>query len=67
MFGTKYIFEVELAKVEVPSNPHTNHQLLNEENAQCAFDLLQGDSDVQAQVSPMICILKYTLDQMEYM
>jgi hypothetical protein len=54
VFGTEYTFEVELAKVEAPSNPHTNHQLLNEENAQRNFDLLQGGSDVRAQVSPMI-------------
>jgi hypothetical protein len=43
-----------VTKVDAPSNPCTNHQLLNEENAQRVFDLLQGGSIVQAQVSPMI-------------
>jgi hypothetical protein len=54
LFGTEYTFEVEVAKVDAPSNPCTNHRLLNEENAQRVFDLLQGGSVIRAQVSPMI-------------
>jgi hypothetical protein len=54
VFGTEQTFEVELAKVEEPSHPCTNHRLLNEENAQRVYDLLQGGSVVRAQVSPMI-------------
>jgi hypothetical protein len=54
LFGTEHAFEVEVAKVDAPSNPCTNHRLLNEENAQRVFDLLQGGSVIRAQVSPMI-------------
>ena len=54
LFGTEHTFEVEVVKVDAPSNPCTNHQLLNEENVQHVFDLLQGGSIVRAQVSPMI-------------
>jgi hypothetical protein len=54
VFGTEHTFEVEVVKVEAPSNPYTNHQFLNEENAQRVFELLEGGSVVRAQVSPMI-------------
>jgi hypothetical protein len=40
VFSTEQTFEVELAKVEAPSHPCTNHRLLNEENAQYVYDLL---------------------------
>jgi hypothetical protein len=37
IFDQDYTFQVALSKVEAPTDPCTNHRLLNEENVQSAF------------------------------
>jgi hypothetical protein len=54
VFGQDYTFQVALSKVEAPTDPYTNHRLLNEENAERIYGLIRGTNVVQAQISPMI-------------
>jgi hypothetical protein len=54
VFGLDYTFQVELAKVEAPSDPCTNHRLLNEEDAERIYGLVRATNVVRAQISPMI-------------
>jgi hypothetical protein len=54
VFGLDYTFQVELSKVEAPSDPCTNDRLLNEEDAKHIYGLVCGTNVVRAQISPMI-------------
>jgi hypothetical protein len=65
VFGTEYALEVELAKVEAPSNPYTNLRFLNEENAYLVFDLFKVAVLSKLKYHQLSRVLKYTLDQME--
>jgi hypothetical protein len=58
--GLDYTFQIELSKVGAPSDPCTNHQLLNEEDADHIYGLVRNTNVVRAQISPMIlCPKKY--------
>jgi putative transposon-encoded protein len=54
VFGTMFTFEVEVSKVDAPTNPCTNHRFLNKDNVEQVYNLLCGDSIARVQVSPMI-------------
>jgi hypothetical protein len=54
VYGTMFTFEVEVSKVDAPTNPCTNHRFLNKDNIERVYNLLYGDSIAQAQVSSMI-------------
>lgn len=54
VFGTMFTFEVEVSKVDAPTNPCTNHRFLNKDNVERVYNLLCGDNIARAQVSPMI-------------
>jgi hypothetical protein len=54
VFGQDYTFQVVVAKVEAPTDPCTNHRLLNEENAERIYGLIRSTNVVRAQISPMI-------------
>jgi hypothetical protein len=45
---------VAVSKVEAPTDPCTNHRLLNEENAERIYGLIRSTNVVRAQISPMI-------------
>jgi hypothetical protein len=62
VFGQDYTFQVAVSKVEAPTDPCTNHQLLNEENAKRIYGLLRSTNVVRTQISPMILRPKNTLD-----
>jgi hypothetical protein len=46
VFGQDYTFQVAVAKVEAPTDPYTNHRLLNEENAERIFGLIRSTNVV---------------------
>ena len=54
VFGEEVTFEVEVSKVAPPSNPCTNHRVLNEFNALRIFELMQLSSTTRSQISHMI-------------
>jgi hypothetical protein len=54
VYGTMFTFEVEVSKVDAPTNPCTNHRFLNKDNVERVYNLLCSDSIARAQVSPMI-------------
>jgi hypothetical protein len=54
VFGHDYTFQVAVSKVEAPTDPCTNHRLLNEENAERIYGLIRSTNVVRAQISPMI-------------
>jgi hypothetical protein len=51
VFGATHTFQANVAKVAAPTNPCTNHRILNDINVERIFDLLNA---VRAQLSPMI-------------
>ena len=54
VFGQEYTFEVAVSKVAAPTDPCTNHRLLNEENTERIYGLIRSTNVVRAQISPMI-------------
>jgi hypothetical protein len=54
VFGVAHNFEVDIAKVAVPSNSCTNHKVLNDGNAHQIFDLLSASPVERTQLSPII-------------
>jgi hypothetical protein len=54
VFGQDYTFQVAVSKVEVPTDPCTNHRLLNDENAERIYGWIRSTNIVRAQISPMI-------------
>ena len=54
VFGTTHTFQVDVAKVVVPTNPCTNHRILNDKNVERIFNLFNSGNVVWAQLSPMI-------------
>jgi hypothetical protein len=54
VFGQDYTFQVAVSKVDTPTDPCTNHRLLNGENAERIYGLIHSTNVVRAQISPMI-------------
>jgi hypothetical protein len=54
VFGQDYTFQVAISKVEAPTDPCTNHRLLNEKNAERIYGLIRSTNVVRAQISSMI-------------
>ena len=54
VFGEEVTFDVEVSKIAPPSNPCTNHQILNEFSALCMFELMQLSSTTRSQILHMI-------------
>jgi hypothetical protein len=54
VFGQDYTFQVVVSKVEAPTDPYSNHRLLNEENVERIYGLICCTNVVRAQISPMI-------------
>jgi hypothetical protein len=54
VFGQDYTFQVVVSKVDAPTDPCTNHRLLNGENAERIYGLIRSTNVVRAQISPMI-------------
>ena len=54
VFGQDYAFQVAVSKVEAPTNPYTNHWLLNEENVEYIYGLIHSTNIVRTQISSMI-------------
>jgi hypothetical protein len=54
VFGQDYTFQMVVSKVEAPTDPYSNHRLLNEENVERIYGLIRSTNVVQAQISPMI-------------
>jgi hypothetical protein len=54
VFGATHTFQANVAKVAAPTNPCTNHRILNDRNVECIFDLLNSGNAVRVQLSPMI-------------
>jgi hypothetical protein len=46
VFGHDYTFQVVVSKVEAPTDPCTNHRLLNEENVQRIYGLIRSTNVV---------------------
>ena len=60
VFGEEITFDVEVSKVAPPSNPCTNHRILNEFNALHIFELMRLSSTTRSQISHMIlCLISF--------